>query len=76
MGEMPAAFKVALDRLYLQKNLLVARAVERVDLFEVLCKNIGHVRDQVVLQELQVDYRKNKVVAAGPDKLVPVVIFI
>ena len=57
----------------MQKNLFVVGAVQRVDFFEVLCKNIGHVREQVVLQELQVEYQKNKVIATGPDKLVPVV---
>ena len=70
MGEMQCGIYL----LYLQKDLFVAGTVQRVDLFEVLCQYIGHVREQVVLQELQVEYRKNQVVAAGPDKLVPVVV--
>jgi len=42
-------------------------AVQRVDLFEVLCQYFGQVGKQVVLFKLQVDNRKNKVIAAGPE---------
>ena len=57
----------------MQKNLFAVGAVQRVDLFEVLCQYFGQVGKQVVLFKLQVDNRENKVVATGPDKLVPVV---
>jgi len=48
--------------------------VQRIDLFEVQGQYFGQVTEQVVLLQLQVDYRKNQVVAAGPYKAVPVII--
>jgi len=44
-----------------------------MDLFEVMGQYFGQVTKQVVLSELQVDRGQHKVVAAGPDKAVPVV---
>jgi len=50
--------------------------VEFVNLLKMGCEYFGKVFQKVMVTELQVDNREDQVVAAGPDKTVPVVILI